>query len=79
MTREFPLQWSKWLSLVEWWYKSTYHSSLTMTPFEALFGYKPVPLPLGPYLDLVVPAATNMVQEKSRISSNIKGHLAKAQ
>ena len=48
MTGEFPSQWSKWLSLAEWWYNSTYHSSLNMSPFEALFGYKPTPLPLGP-------------------------------
>ncbi|XP_071929039.1 uncharacterized protein [Coffea arabica] len=79
MTGEFPSQWSKWLSLVERSYNSTYQSSLTLTPFEALFGYKPVPLPLGPYFDSMVLAATNMVQEISRISSSIKEHLAKAQ
>lgn len=79
MTGELPSQWSKWLSLAEWWYNSTYHSSLDMTPFEALFGYKPIPLPLGPYMDSMVPAVSNMVQERSRISSCIKEHLAKAQ
>ena len=79
MTGELPSQWSKWLPLAEWWYNSTFHSSLNMTPFEALFGYKPTPLPLGPYLDSVVPTVTDMVQERSRISSYIKEHLAKAQ
>ncbi|XP_071939847.1 uncharacterized protein [Coffea arabica] len=61
MTGELLSQWRKWLSLAEWWYNSTYHSSLDMTPFEALFGYKPTPLPLGPYLDSVVPVVSNTV------------------
>nr|XP_027102747.1 uncharacterized protein LOC113723992 [Coffea arabica]XP_027108834.1 uncharacterized protein LOC113728650 [Coffea arabica] len=65
--------------MVEWWYNSTYHSSLNMTPFEALFGYKPVPLPLGPYLDSVVPAASNLLQERNRISNCIKDNLVKTQ
>ena len=71
MTGELPSQWSKWLSLAEWWYNSTYHSSLDMTPFEALYGYKPIPLPLGPYMDSMVPAVTNMVQEEEQ---NLKLH-----
>ena len=79
MTGEMPSQWSKWLNMAKWWYNSTYHSSLTITPFEALFGYKPVPLPLGPYLDYVVPAASNMLQERNRISNCIRDHLVEAQ
>ena len=79
MTGEMPSQWSKWLSMAEWWYNSTYHSSLQMTPFEALFGYKPVPLPLGHYLDSVIPAASNLLQERNRISNYIRDNLATAQ
>ena len=45
---EQPRAWAKWLSLAEWWYNSTYHSSLNLTPFEALYGYSP-PIHL-PYL-----------------------------
>ena len=33
--------WFRCLSLVEWWYNSTYHSAIQLTPFEALYGYEP--------------------------------------
>ncbi|XP_027155055.1 uncharacterized protein LOC113755200 [Coffea eugenioides] len=79
MTGEFPKLWSKWLAMAEWWYNSSFHSSLQLTPFEALYGYKPVSLPLGPYLDTIVPAAAQLLQERIRISSSIRDHLAKAQ
>ncbi|XP_076911425.1 uncharacterized protein LOC143569378 [Bidens hawaiensis] len=36
-----PQQWLKWVSLAEWWYNTTYHSSIQTTPFEALYGYPP--------------------------------------
>ena len=79
MSGEFPHNWHKWLPLAEWWYNSSYHSSLQMTPFEALYGYKPIPLPLGPHHDTIIPAASQLLQERLRISSSIKDHLAKAQ
>ena len=43
-----PKGWSKWLSLAERWYNSTFHSTIRLTPFEALYGYDP-PVHL-PYL-----------------------------
>nr|GEX09294.1 Ty3/gypsy retrotransposon protein [Tanacetum cinerariifolium] len=41
MVMERPLTWTKWLSLAEWWYNTSFHSSLGRTPFEALYGYRP--------------------------------------
>ena len=79
MTGEFPTRWSSWLAMAEWWYNSSYHSSLQLTPFEALYGYKPVPLPLGPYVDTIIPAAAQLLQERMRISGSLKDHLTKAQ
>jgi transposase InsO family protein len=29
-----PKRWIYWLSLAEWWYNSSYHTSLNMTPFR---------------------------------------------
>lgn len=37
----FPKQWATWLPLAEWWYNTSYHSTIKATPFEALYGYKP--------------------------------------
>jgi hypothetical protein len=34
-------QWFKWLPLVEWWYKTSFHTAAKMTPFMELYGYHP--------------------------------------
>ncbi|PKA61698.1 putative mitochondrial protein [Apostasia shenzhenica] len=38
MTHERPKQWVRWLPLAEWWYNTNYHSSIRMSPYEALYG-----------------------------------------
>lgn len=40
--------WPKWISLAAWWYNATFHSSIKMSSFEALYGYSPIFLPLPP-------------------------------
>jgi hypothetical protein len=36
-----PTQWSKWLSLCEFWYNTNWHSSLGKSPFEVIYGRSP--------------------------------------
>uniref|UniRef100_A0A0A9CCM0 Uncharacterized protein n=1 Tax=Arundo donax TaxID=35708 RepID=A0A0A9CCM0_ARUDO len=36
-----PREWYTWLSLEEWWYNTTYHTLLKISPFQALYGYPP--------------------------------------
>ena len=36
-----PNQWSKWLSLCEFWYNSNWHSALDKSPFEVIYGHAP--------------------------------------
>lgn len=36
-----PKTWVKWLPLAEWWYNSSHHSAIKMSPYEALYGVKP--------------------------------------
>lgn len=79
MTGKLPSRWGKWLSLAEWWYNSSYHSSLKLSPFEALYGYKPFTLPMGPYLDAIIPAASTVIQNRAQMLQVIKEHLAQAQ
>lgn len=38
MTQACPSKWSKWLSLAECWYNTTFHSALGKSPFEVLYG-----------------------------------------
>ncbi|GJU01294.1 retrotransposable element Tf2 [Tanacetum coccineum] len=41
MCGEKPKEWSKWLSLAEWWYNTNYHTALNTTPYEILYGQTP--------------------------------------
>lgn len=41
LTGDSQASWFKWLSLAEWWYNTSYHSTIGTTPFEALYGYPP--------------------------------------
>lgn len=45
-----PTRWSHWLSLAEWWYNTSDHTSLNLTPFQALYGFPPPLL-----ADVVIP------------------------
>jgi hypothetical protein len=40
-TSERKNQWAQWLPLAEWWYKTSYHTTTRMTPFEAVYGQNP--------------------------------------
>lgn len=41
MSSQEPKVWCKWLPTAKWWYNTTYHSSIHMTPFEAVYGQPP--------------------------------------
>lgn len=40
-TSQKPKKWRHWLSLAQWRYNTNYHSTLKVSPFQALFGYPP--------------------------------------
>ena len=79
MAGEQPKSWAKWLSLAEWWYNSTYHSAINLTPFEALYGYSP-PIHL-PYLagSSTVHQVDLQLQEREEMMQLLKYHLHRAQ
>lgn len=50
-----PTRWSHWFSFSKWWYNNSYHTTLNLTPFQALYSFPPplvaeVVIPDYPYL-----------------------------
>lgn len=41
MCGQAPEQWSSWLPLAEWWFNTTYHTSLNTTPYQVVYGVSP--------------------------------------
>ena len=50
---QWPRRWNDYLPWAEYWYNTTYHISTGMTPFQALYGRLPPPIP--PYKDGLSP------------------------
>lgn len=71
--------WPKWLLATERCYNTTAHSSLSITPFEALYGFSPPRL-----LNYVPGISSNIevdqhLQTKDQLWSLMKEQLSKAQ
>ncbi|KAL4028780.1 hypothetical protein IC575_011991 [Cucumis melo] len=61
---ERPHEWSQWIHWTKYWYNTTYHSSIEITPFQAVYGCLPPPLVY--YGDMETPNSTLDQQLKDR-------------
>jgi hypothetical protein len=79
MVHACPTKWSKWLSLAEYWYNTTYHSALGKSPFEVLYAYTPR------HFSLVAPDTcgsadlAKWLQERTDMTQSIQHNLQRAQ
>jgi len=79
MTTDQPTKWMSWLSLAEYWYNSTYHTALKMSPFQALYGFPP---PLISELEIPGPEdeeAQDFLTAKQQMLEHLKENLCTAQ
>ncbi|XP_062203820.1 uncharacterized protein LOC133906043 [Phragmites australis] len=65
--------------MAEWWYNTSYHTSLKITPFQALYGYPPPQIG-----ELSIPCnisdeARITIEEKEKMLKELKLNLSKAQ
>lgn len=73
-----PHLWVRFLSLAEFWYNTSHHSAIGMTPFEALYGRKPptlVPYTTG---KSNINTLDDLLSNKSHILRILKENLTKA-
>jgi hypothetical protein len=79
MTFQEPKKWAKWLPAAEWWYNCSYHTSIKMSPFEALYEYKP---PLIQQISVPCDASAEVtvtIQEKDHMIKTLQQNLLQAQ
>ena len=74
-----PQKWLEWVYLAEYWYNSTWHSALQMSPFKVLYGYAPQHFGLDVLKPTPVPVLDDWLREKTVITALVRQHLARAQ
>ncbi|XP_028110839.1 uncharacterized protein LOC114309322 [Camellia sinensis] len=72
LARDRPTVWTKWLSLAEWWYNTTYHVTTGVTPYEALYGQTPPNLNHYIPRNTAVVAADTLLQDRAAILKLLK-------
>lgn len=77
-THSCPSKWSTWLYLVEYWYNTTYHSTLEQTPFEVLYGHTPNQLGIS-VNSCELPNVQQWLSERRLMMQLLQQHLHRAQ
>jgi hypothetical protein len=74
-----PSKWKNWLPLAEFWYNTTYHTSLACSPFKVLYGYDP-PFAAAPHIpsDAIVDVA-QLLEERAQFTLMLREQLAVAE
>jgi len=73
-----PEQWFQWLSLAQWWYNSSHHSTLGMSPFQALYGYAPPRMEWLAQEPTLVAAVEEVLQRRANMDHALKNQLETA-
>jgi hypothetical protein len=74
-----PHKWKSWLSLAEFWYNTSFHSSLGCSPFQALYGYEAYVLGVPVVTGQEDGGAVQFIQHRIEHSDMLKVVLARAQ
>lgn len=74
-----PQQWSKWLSLCEFWYNNNWHSSLGKTPFQVIYGRKPRYFGITATDTVASGDIQEWLHERALVLDSVKQHLLRMQ
>jgi hypothetical protein len=78
MVQDQPKQWNGCLAMAEFWYNSTFHSSLGCSPYKALYGHDPN-LEAMPDLDSEKTPVTDVLAERAVQAVLLTNNLEEAQ
>lgn len=74
-----PSNWSKWLSLAEYWYNTCFHSSLGRTPFEVIYEHLPREFGIDQVAENTVPDLAAWLKEREVLRELLQQQLKQAQ
>ncbi|KAL0455225.1 UNVERIFIED_CONTAM: hypothetical protein Slati_0861700 [Sesamum latifolium] len=74
-----PKKWAQWLTLAEFWFNTNFHTKQKGTPFQALYGYPPHQLSIGPYLQNHPTEVEELMQERIKVLQLLNDNLHQAQ
>jgi hypothetical protein len=74
-----PNRWVEWIYLVEFWYNSSWHSTLGFSPFEVFYGYAPKYFGIETLSACPVPSLDEWLQDKAVMTDLVQQHLSRAQ
>jgi hypothetical protein len=74
----YSKSWSSWLSLAEFWYNTIFHSTISRSPFEAMYGRPPRHLGLSVPQPAASPNLTQWLHDRKVVTDLIKQHLNRA-
>jgi hypothetical protein len=75
----YPSQWSRWLSLCEFWYNTNWHSSLGKSPFEVLYGHQPRYFGISASTTIASSDTEAWLRERSLVLAAVRQHLLRMQ
>lgn len=74
-----PKKWALHLSMAEYWYNTSFHSSLKKTPFQAMYGYPPPDLHIPHLGASSTSEVAEFVTDRNAMWQQLKSNLANAQ
>lgn len=78
MVHSTPRKWIHWLPLAEYWYNNNFQTGLKLTPLQALYGYQPTHLSMGPYFEAKLPEVHDFLQSRQAMTKLLKDNLISA-
>jgi hypothetical protein len=74
-----PHKWVQWIYLAEYWYNVSWHSVVSMSPFQLLYGYQPWHFGVDLQDACPVVSLQEWLSEKRVMTQLVQQHLARAQ
>lgn len=74
-----PKEWTRWVSLAKYWYKTNTHSATGLTPFEVIYGVPPLRLLSYVKGTTEVQEVDQVLKSREQILHPLKEHLHQAQ